>query len=359
MKLKIKLFTCLILLCFIFSVFSNANFSTPVSPNKATLSLVSTKNFFTSLSSFASMPKLATLSNPSSPWQELGPTPLQNQNNVFSWGQAPYSGRISAIAVNQSDPSIIYAGAAQGGVWKTINGGTTWLPLTDNQTSLAIGVMTISPDNTTIYVGTGESSHSIDSYYGIGILKSTNEGNSWQILGSDVFNSSSISGIVVNDSNPNWIVASSTWGSCCNNGLNYGNNINGVGIFYSIDGGQSWSTTNINGQLNNTYLGVAQLLADPLNNSILIASGFRGEIWVSQDSGKTWASSYLTSSFTNPTRVAIGMSINNPNLLFYAVANSSYDLLGFFSYNMATGLVTNISSLPPNTGQTYGPCYNQ
>ncbi|MGO4881335.1 MAG: WD40/YVTN/BNR-like repeat-containing protein [Bryobacteraceae bacterium] len=106
-------------------------------------------------------------------WQLVGPS----TRNGF-WGTN--SGRISAIAVDPTNNQIVYAGAAQGGIWKTTNGGATWIALTDTQASLAVGSMAIDPQShLTVYVGTGEDNNSGDSYYGEGILKSTDGGNTW------------------------------------------------------------------------------------------------------------------------------------------------------------------------------------
>ena len=88
---------------------------------------------------------------PDTSWVPLGPAPIPN-------GSTSYSGRASAIAVHPSNPDIVYLGTAQGGLYRSLNGGTTWTPLMDSALTLAIGAIAISPsDPTTIYVGTGES----------------------------------------------------------------------------------------------------------------------------------------------------------------------------------------------------------
>ena len=367
---RLQIFYAILLLGITFFSFSNfqgidsSSSTNPKQQSNSTQSQTNANantntNTISFYSSATNMSSLAKLNGNSNSWNELGPNPLSNANNVFTWGTAPFSGRVTAIAVNQSNPSIIYAGAAQGGVWRTIDGGSNWVPLMDNQSTLAIGSIAISADNKVLLVGTGEANHADDSYYSAGILRSTDEGNSWQTIGASVFSFSAISGIIINPTNDNWIVASTTYGVCCDNGLNYGYYSNGLGIFYSTDGGSTRTRTNINGGVNTTILGVSELLADPANDILQFASGYKGEIWVSQDSGKTWLSSYLTSSLINPKRVALAMSANNPNLLFYAVANSSFDLMGIYSFNIATGGVSQLANLPANIGQTYGPCNGQ
>jgi len=113
-------------------------------------------------------------------WTLIGPEPTDTPYNV-----PVVAGRITALAVDPTNANVVYAGAADGGVWKTTDGGVHWTPLTDMQASLAVGSITIDPSNhSTIYVGTGEENFSIDSYYGAGILKSINGGSSWtQIKG--------------------------------------------------------------------------------------------------------------------------------------------------------------------------------
>ena len=95
-------------------------------------------------------------------------------------GAIPYSGRATSLAINPANPLIMYLGTAGGGVWKTTDGGQTWAPITDTQASLAVGAITIDPNNVnTLYVGTGEADYSGDSYYGQGLLKSTDAGATW------------------------------------------------------------------------------------------------------------------------------------------------------------------------------------
>jgi photosystem II stability/assembly factor-like uncharacterized protein len=100
-------------------------------------------------------------------------------------GQTQYSGRATSLAINPTNPLIMYLGTAAGGVWKTTDGGQTWAAITDTQASLAIGAIAIDPNNpNNIYVGTGEADYSVDSYYGQGLLKSTDGGTTWTLISS-------------------------------------------------------------------------------------------------------------------------------------------------------------------------------
>ncbi|HZU04949.1 MAG TPA: dockerin type I domain-containing protein [Chloroflexota bacterium] len=168
------------------------------------------------------------------PWVAIGPQPIGEGLAGFGAGQLPNAGRVTALAVDPSDPSgnTVYLGAATGGVWKTTNGGVTWLPLTDTQPSLAIGAIALDPTQPqTVYVGLGEQNFSGDSYYGFGILKSTNGGASWTLLPAGCatdpgcpFQRQRIGRIAVDPNNPQIVYAATT-----------------NGIAKSSDGGQSWT----------------------------------------------------------------------------------------------------------------------
>jgi hypothetical protein len=133
-------------------------------------------------------------------WVSIGPMPLL--------GALPVSGRIGDVAVNPGNSNHWLIGAAQGGVWETRNAGATWTPKTDDQASLAMGAIAFAPSNTNIiYAGTGEGVGSADAYAGLGLLKSTNGGSSWQLLATSNFAKASFSDIKVNPTNSNILLA--------------------------------------------------------------------------------------------------------------------------------------------------------
>ena len=96
-------------------------------------------------------------------------------------GSAAMSGRIAAVAaVHEGGRLTIYAGAASGGVWKSVNGGTTFKPIFDNEPVQSIGAITIDPhDSKVVWVGTGETWTRNSVSIGDGIYKSVDAGETW------------------------------------------------------------------------------------------------------------------------------------------------------------------------------------
>src|SRR5208337_2724662 len=109
--------------------------------------------FSVPVSPFIVSPLTATLPSSGGKWTSIGPSPIQGCNNIASNNYC--SGRVSAIALDPLHPGTIYIGGAVGGVWKSANEGSTWVPLTDNQPSLAIGSIAVDP-SVDVYAGTGD-----------------------------------------------------------------------------------------------------------------------------------------------------------------------------------------------------------
>ncbi|MDQ1346839.1 MAG: hypothetical protein QG573_208, partial [Acidobacteriota bacterium] len=148
-----------------------------------------------------------------------------------SIGPAGMSGRIAAIAAVESNPDIVYAGAATGGVWKSFDGGVTWKPIFDDQPVAAIGAIAIDRRNPSIvWVGTGEGNVRNSASVGNGIYRSLDGGESWTHLGLD--GSERIHRIVLHpdDSEVAWVAAL---------GREWGENPE-RGIFKTTDGGRTW-----------------------------------------------------------------------------------------------------------------------
>ncbi|RLD22877.1 MAG: glycosyl hydrolase, partial [Bacteroidetes bacterium] len=174
-------------------------------------------------------------------------------------GPAFVSGRIADIAIHPQDESIMYVAVASGGVWKTINAGTTWKPIFDKQVSYSIGCVTIDPNNpATIWVGTGENVGGRHVAFGDGIYVSYDEGKSWKNMG--LKNSEHLSKIIVHPSNPNIIWVASQGPLWTKGGER--------GIYKSSDGGNSWKRTLGDAE----WVGATDILIDPRNADVLYAA---------------------------------------------------------------------------------------
>jgi hypothetical protein len=124
-------------------------------------------------------------------WNEITTAPYQNDDHAYrdpvwsnsgaGWGLV--TGRATSLAADGT--GTIYVGMADGGVWKTTNGGTSWVPLLDDAPTLSIGALAVNPDDHAIWAGTGEANTSSDSYSGIGVLRSTDGGATWFRVGGE------------------------------------------------------------------------------------------------------------------------------------------------------------------------------
>jgi hypothetical protein len=154
---------------------------------------------------------------PTAAWQPIGPAPIPIS------GTTAYSGRTTAIAVHPSNPNTVYAGTAQGGLYRSLDGGATWLPLMDNAATLAIGAIAIAPSNpSTIYVGTGESTQcGSGCFIGVGVYRIDNADTGLPVVtgplnknaaNADVFSGRAISEVLVHPTDPNTIFVATTSG---------------------------------------------------------------------------------------------------------------------------------------------------
>src|SRR3984957_17678831 len=151
-----------------------------------------------------------------------------------SIGPATMGGRTDDFAVVESDPRIIYAGTAGGGLFKTTNGGVTWQALFEDQPNPSIGDIAIAPSNPSIvYVGTGEPNNRQSASWGNGVYKSMDGGATWTHLG--LKETHHIGRIVVHPTDPNIVYVAAQgdlWGPNKERG-----------VFKSTDGGATWSQT--------------------------------------------------------------------------------------------------------------------
>jgi hypothetical protein len=167
--------------------------------------------------SIAGMPKSNAADALLAPWIALGPAPIPNGQTVSV--TSPVSGRTVTIAIHPTNPNIVYVGAAQGGLYRSTDGGTNWTPLMDNALSLAIGAIAIAPSQPdTIYVGTGEVGFAQDSFFGVGVYRIDNASTAAPVISGpfnqdagavDVFTGRGIGEIVVHPTQPGTIFVAS------------------------------------------------------------------------------------------------------------------------------------------------------
>lgn len=197
-------------------------------------------------------PAGTTVGDGSTVWTPLGPAPiLPNATEGVNWNAI--SGRVSAVAVDPSDSTgnTIYVGGATGGVWKSTNAAAAdptaviWTPIIDQQQTLAVGAIAVSPDGGTVLVGTGEAKTAIDSYYGQGILRSTDRGATWTLITGDSSGHSllgvGVAKIAFNTANPNVVVAATTSTGVGNATGAFTTGVSTSGLWRSGDGGATWT----------------------------------------------------------------------------------------------------------------------
>ena len=247
-------------------------------------------------------------------------------------GSATMSGRIAAIdAVSEGKRLTIYVGSASGGVWKSTNGGTTYKPVFDKETTQSIGAVTIDPKNPkTVWVGTGESWTRNSVSVGDGIYKSTDGGETWTNLG--LKDSERISKILVDPTNTDTVYA-------CVPGKLWSDS-DERGVYKTTDGGKTW-TKILKGA--NLSTGCSLMSMDKQNPGTIFAGmwDFRRKGWEfrsggdnagafsgsglfkSTDGGKTWNEITDQSAKGFPTkpygRIAVAVAPSKPNVVYAAV----------------------------------------
>lgn len=239
-------------------------------------------------------------------WEVIGPAPMKN-SAIGQNFTADVSGRVKALAVDPRNSNIVYLGAAQGGVWKTTNGGDSWQPLTDDQASLAVAALAIDPNNPdTVYAGTGEPTLGLDNYYGAGLLKTTDGGATWTLLGAAEFGGMGIASIAIHPQNPNIVYVASARSGVA------GATQPIRGIFRSNNGGASWTAL----LTCQDCLGASDLVLDPQNPDTLYAAFVGYGIFKTTNGGAQWAQ--LTNGLppSNYLRIELALAPSNPNVLY-------------------------------------------
>lgn len=250
-------------------------------------------------------------------WQFLGPT------NV--------SGRCTDVAVvtPKGKNFTLYVATASGGVWKTDNEGTTWIPLFDRQATTSIGDIALDPSNPdVIWVGTGEANIFRSSQSGNGVYKSSDGGKTWQAAGLE--NTLTIARIIIDPKNPSTVYVAASGHEWTKNKER--------GVYKTTDGGKNWKKVLYIDDLT----GAIDLVMDPEDNQTLYAATWqrirekwndprvedgysKSGIYKTSDGGKSW----------NPInkglppakyrgRIGIDVAVSNPNVLYAFVDNYEF-----------------------------------
>jgi len=233
------------------------------------------------------------------------------------------SGRITDVAVPKGIKYTIYAASASGGVWKTVNEGTTWEPIFEHAASTSIGDIAVAPSNPDIvWVGAGEANIFRSSMAGTGVYKSIDAGKTWQHMGLD--GTHTISRIVIHPEDPDIVYVAASGHEWTDNKER--------GVYKTINGGKTWNKI----LYINEKIGAADLVRDPSDSNILYASmwnrirrrwsdprpGPGDGIFKTTDGGKTWK--HLTNGlppleFTG--RIGLDVARTNPNVVYAFVDN--------------------------------------
>ena len=238
----------------------------------------------------------------SSRWRALGP------EGTTAYGSRT-SGRVSSIAIHPSNPDIIYIGAAGGGVWRTDDAGSSWRPLTDNECSLSMGSVAIDPvDPDIVYAGTGEHAVSYSSYYGCGVLRSTNGGLSWEQLGGDVFVDRTYRG---GARIRRVLIDPATAGSAASTVVLAASD---YGLFRSSDSGRTWNL------VLETRSNAPDIAMKPGDPPVVYAGIPRSGIYRSTDGGASW-------NDASPDFAADGIGAHELVQMNLAVVPSAPDVL--------------------------------
>ena len=235
-------------------------------------------------------------------------------------GPALMSGRIGDLAIHPNKPNTWYVAVASGGLWKTVNSGTTWQPIFDNYGSYSLGCVTLDPNNpSTVWVGTGENVGGRHIGFGDGVYVSYNNGGSFKNMG--LKDSEHISKIIVHPHDSNVIFVASQGPLWSDGGQR--------GIYKSTDGGETWNQVLAKGP----WTGATDLIIDPENPNVLYAAmhqrhrtvaallngGPETGIHKSTDGGETWIE--LTSGLPGGDKGKIGLAISpqKSNVLYAAI----------------------------------------
>lgn len=269
-------------------------------------------------------------------WKEQLESSVRSENSPWEFiGPVNIGGRITDIEIVAGTPDTLYVAAASGGIFRSIDGGTDWEPVFDDQPMLAIGDMDVSKSNTNIIaVGTGEVNAGGGSlaYDGDGVYVSTDSGITWESRGLQEVGS--IGKIIIDPIDPS-IMYVGAMGPLFRNDANRG-------IYRTTDGGTTWEQV----LFISEKTGVVDMVIDPTDSDILYAAAWERErttenrvyggetsgIYKSVDGGDTWIEliTGLPSAGNQKGRISIDIAQSNPNVLYASYATAAGSVQGFY-----------------------------
>ena len=265
-----------------------------------------------------------------SPTPEPGGSAAYSGLKFRNIGPAVTSGRVIGFAVDPTDRKKYYVAVASGGVWKTVNAGTTFTPVFDNEGSFSIGAIALDPKNpSTVWVGTGESNAQRSVAYGDGVYRSDDGGKSWRNVGLKTSEHIGRIAIDPRDSNVVFVAAQGPlWSGGGERGL-----------YKTTDGGKTWKAV-IPGTENT---GATDVVIDPNNPDLMYAAtwqrrrhfytlidgGPESAVYRSVDGGNTWTRVRSGLPPGDLGRIGLAVSPADSNVV-YATVEASGNLSGIF-----------------------------
>ena len=227
-------------------------------------------------------------------------------------------GKIESVWSVKKRKSTLYCGSGSGNLWKSLNNGTTWKPIFENESTSSISVVTVSDkDPNLVWVGTGEPHMARSSFAGTGVFKSIDAGGTWQNMGLN--DTHHIGRVIIDPKNDDVVYVAAL-------GHQYTYNKQ-RGVFKTIDGGKTWKKI----LYISEKVGVVEVAIDPYDNKILYAGAWERDrkawnnviagpgsgIYKSTDAGETWK--LLTKGLPTGEKVGrMGITIapSNPNVVY-------------------------------------------